>query len=65
MIIVRLAVIGLLAACTTPVPRTADAPTETPPDQERHYTIWLGGARVGTAEETEVWSRSGVVLRRV
>lgn len=61
----RLAVIGVLAACTTPVALTADAPTETPRDQQRHYTIWLGGAQVGTAEETEVWSRSGVVLRRV
>ena len=50
----RLALIGLFAACATPVPRTADAPTDTPPDQERHYTIWLGGAQVGTADETEV-----------
>jgi len=65
IIIVRLAVLGVLAACATPVQRTADAPTETPPDQQRHYTIWLGGAQVGTAEETEVWSRSGVVVRRV
>ncbi len=61
----RLAVIGVLAACATPAPLVADAPTETPSDQERRYTIWLGGAQVGTAEETETWSRSGVVLRRV
>lgn len=67
--IVRSAVIGLfgcvLAACATPVARTADAPGDTPPDQQRHYTIWLGGAQVGTADETEVWSRAGVVLRRI
>ena len=56
---------SLFTACATPVPRTMDAPTETPPDQQRHYTIWLGGAQVGTADETEVWSRAGVVLRRV
>ncbi len=31
---------------------------------ERHYTIWLGGARVGTATELETWSADGVVLRR-
>lgn len=56
---------SLGAACATSAPRTADAPTETPADQHRHYTIWLGGAQVGTADETEVWSRTGVVLRRV
>ena len=28
------------------------------------FTIWLGGQRVGTAIETEVWSPSGVRLRR-
>ena len=57
--------IGVLAACATPVVRTADAPSATPPDRTRHYTIWLGGAQVGTADETEVWSRAGVVLRRI
>ncbi len=55
---------GVVAACATPSPRIADAPNEMPADQERHYTIWLGGAQVGTADETEVWSRAGVVLRR-
>jgi transglutaminase-like putative cysteine protease len=62
---VRLAVIGVLAACATPAPLVADAPNEARSDQERRYTIWLGGAQVGTAEETETWSRSGLVLRRV
>ncbi len=63
----RLAVIGVLAACATapPGPDTADGPAERPRDRQRHYTIWLGGAQVGTAEETENWSRAGVVLRRV
>ena len=31
---------------------------------ERRYAIWLGGAQVGTAEETERWSATGVILRR-
>lgn len=37
---------------------------EVPADRLRHYTIWLGGSRVGTATETESWSHAGVVLRR-
>lgn len=35
-----------------------------PPDSQRRYTIWLGGAQVGTAAETERWSASGVAFRR-
>lgn len=42
----------------------ADSPSEVPPDRTRQYTIWLGGARVGTATESEVWTRDGVRLRR-
>jgi hypothetical protein len=42
-----------------------DAPDTIPRDETRHYTIWLGGARVGSATETEDWSSSGVVLKRV
>src|SRR5690606_1347751 len=38
--------------------------SEVPADRTRHYTIWLGGARVGTATESEDWSRQGVRLRR-
>jgi hypothetical protein len=30
----------------------------------RRYTIWLGGARIGTAVETEAWSAAGVTLAR-
>ena len=41
-----------------------DAPDARPPDRVRRYTIWLGGARVGTAIETVTWSRAGVTLRR-
>src|SRR5690606_20260677 len=61
---VRLAVIATLAACAHPRPLPADAPAALPPDQTRHYTIWLGGARVGTAVERETWSKSGVRLIR-
>lgn len=54
----------MLAACTHPKALPADAPAEVPPDQTRRYTIWLGGARVGTAIESEVWTKDGVRLRR-
>ena len=53
----------LLAACAaTPAPRAE--PPEVPHDTERHFAIWLGGAQVGTADETEQWSPAGVVVRR-
>ena len=35
-----------------------------PGDAERYYAIWLGGAQVGTAHETEAWSHAGVALQR-
>lgn len=54
----------LIAACAHPIAHPPDAPSDTPTDAERHYTIWFGGAQVGTAVETERWSRSGVILRR-
>ena len=68
----RLAVLGVLAACAHPSPHGAgrgtspgDAPSEAlPADQRRLYTIWLGGAQVGTAVETEAWTRAGVALVR-
>jgi len=61
----RIAIIaGLVAACTPRAPMALDSP-DVPTDRTRGYTIWLGGARVGTATETETWSLSGVVLRRV
>ena len=53
-----------LVACAPRALLTADAPVERPADQIRHYTIWLGGARVGTAVETETWTAAGVHLRR-
>jgi hypothetical protein len=37
---------------------------ERPADAERYYAIWLGGAQIGVAHETEQWSRTGVVIRR-
>ena len=42
----------------------ADAPAQVPADRVRHYTLWLGGGRVGSATETEAWSSGGVTLRR-
>ncbi|HVK82491.1 MAG TPA: transglutaminase domain-containing protein [Kofleriaceae bacterium] len=64
------AALVVLAACSGapsagPV-READTPAApSPTDAERHYTLWLGGARVGAAHETEAWSPAGLVLRRV
>jgi hypothetical protein len=45
-------------------PLAADLPTEQPHDAVRHYAIWLGGARVGTATEHETWTHDGVHLVR-
>lgn len=61
----RRAVLVVLVACAHPpaAPRL-DAPDDRPRDQERRYTIWLGGAQVGTADERETWSKTGLVLRR-
>jgi hypothetical protein len=65
---VRVVVLSLLAipagGCTKPPGLPADMPTEQHRDQVRFYSIWLGGARVGTARESEVWSMTGVHLRR-
>jgi hypothetical protein len=61
---VRLVVLAIVASCAPPSALPADSPGEQPPDQTRHYTIWLGGARVGTAVEHEAWSKDGVRLRR-
>jgi hypothetical protein len=54
------------AACASPIapPAPAEHPAALPPDATRHYAIWLGGGRVGTATETETWSPRGVHLRR-
>jgi hypothetical protein len=63
-------VVFVLAACAAPPslpnfgPRIAADPPEVHADQTRHYSIWLGGARVGTAIEAESWSPSGVHLER-
>jgi hypothetical protein len=50
----------LLVACA-PAPRV---PAEPAHDAVRYYTIWLGGARVGTAIERETWTAAGVHLQR-
>lgn len=63
--VVALAVFA--AACAAkplPVTPAAEAPLAIPSDREQHYTVWLGGARVGTVIERERWSRDGVVLSR-
>jgi hypothetical protein len=61
-------VVLALAACAAPPAgvgaRIAADPPDVHPDQTRHYSIWLGGARVGTASEAETWSSSGVHLER-
>jgi len=61
--LVRWSFVVWVAACAASPPRPTDAP-EVPPDAERHYAIWFGGAQVGTAHETEQWSRAGVIVRR-
>jgi hypothetical protein len=61
---VRLVVLALFASCAHPPALPADVPSELPANQTRHYTIWLGGARVGTAVESEAWAKDGVRLRR-
>jgi hypothetical protein len=65
---VRTVVFLVLAACKLPGGQphieAPDTPDTQPPDAQRRFTIWLGGAQVGTAVETETWSSSGVVLRR-
>ena len=56
-----------MIACARPAPRARDTPPREeaiPASQERHYTIWLGGGRVGTAIEREDWSQAGLVLHR-
>ncbi len=55
-----------LVSCAPVIPAfEAEAPLELPADQTRHFTIWLGGARVGTAIESETWTHAGVQLHRV
>src|SRR3954470_10078358 len=69
---VRWTPVVLLAACAAVPPRVRDAPAIDAPgapvearrDAERDYAIWLGGAQVGTAHESERWSPAGVVLVR-
>jgi hypothetical protein len=67
---VRIAALALLAvqagSCASPAaPRPADVPTEQPHDATRFYTISLGGSRIGSAVESERWTRTGLHLERV
>jgi len=62
---VRALVLVLLIGCVHPVPGApGDAPDEITRDRQTEFTIWLGGARVGTAIETERWRAGQLVLRR-
>ena len=63
----RRVVLGLpvvIACVHAPVPIAAHDAPAIPENQTRHYTIWLGGARVGTATETETWSAAGLRFER-
>ena len=60
---VAVVVAGACGSSTALAP--LDTPDSLPRDEIRHYTIWLGGARVGSAMETEDWSATGVLLKRV
>lgn len=61
----RTALLVVLVGCARPMDSLpADVPLDVPGDATRHYTIWLGGARVGTAVETERWTGSGMTLAR-
>lgn len=62
----RTAVLAVFVACahSPPQAQPADVPTDLAHDHVRRYTIWLGGARVGTAVETESWTAAGVTLAR-
>jgi Transglutaminase-like superfamily len=60
----RLALVALIACAHAPA-RVVDPPSEPATEAGlRRYTIWLAGARVGTAIEREAWSPGGVVLHR-
>jgi hypothetical protein len=66
---VRYLVIAVLVGCAHRAPSLpgdspSDARSARRADQTRRYTIWLGGARVGTAVESERWSELGMALTR-
>ncbi|HEY0250566.1 MAG TPA: hypothetical protein VGC41_03525, partial [Kofleriaceae bacterium] len=64
----RAVLLLFVVACTSaPPPRPSGSGRVITPihrDETRYYAIWLGGARVGTATETERWSTRGVSLLR-
>ncbi|CAN5283577.1 hypothetical protein BH11MYX1_BH11MYX1_09610 [soil metagenome] len=64
---VRTLFVLFVTACTgAPLARmpAMAVPREPHHDQTRYFSIWLGGARVGTATEAERWSSHGVRLER-
>ena len=62
----RAVLLVVLVGCAHPVAPGAlgDGPAEVPPPRVRQYTIWLGGARIGTATERETWTRQDMTLVR-
>jgi len=58
-----LVAVAVCACATSKPPAEVDGPDGLP-DRDDFYTIWLGGARVGTAIERESWSRAGLTLHR-
>jgi hypothetical protein len=60
---VRWTPVVFVTACAAAPSRPPEA-LDVPGDGERHYAIWLGGAQVGTARETEQWSHAGVAVTR-
>jgi hypothetical protein len=62
---VRAALLVLFVACAAPRPsRLDDAPEPRPTLEVRYYTIWVGGARIGSAREVERRTARGVTLER-
>jgi hypothetical protein len=61
--LVRWSFVVFVTACAAAPSRLPDAPA-VPGDSERYYAIWLGGAQVGTARETEQWSHAGLAMQR-
>jgi len=56
--------VAVCVGCARPTSPLPEMPADVPADQSRYYTIWLGGARVGTATEHETWSATGMTLVR-
>jgi hypothetical protein len=56
--------VAVAAACGSRAEPTRAPAAVAAPSGARDFTLWLGGARIGTAHETETWSADGVRLVR-